>query len=469
MKSARVLLLDLNPGDGLCDPLRQILESSDQPEIDLYQESVAIDSLAFSYSELAKNALRFDPELIFITVSASLLDVAGAGFQAIRGQLPQIPIIAAAHAVAPDSVLELFRLGASDFITPPLRAIDILPRMWRLLGHTRRLATSVHALKEKLGLRQLVGESPAFVSEVQKFPLVAKSDASVLIFGETGTGKELCARAIHYLSPRANKPFVPINCGAIPIELVENELFGHEREAFTGASSSRLGLIHESDGGTLFLDEIDCLPLLAQVKLSRFLQEKEYRPLGSMKLHRADVRVISATNIDLLEAVRQGKLRQDLYYRLNIVPVSLPPLRERKDDIPVLARNFLAKYAIRFNKAAIDFSSAALQMLMSYEWPGNVRELEHVVERALVFSEDEIIHGSSIVLSNATGTPREESFQEAKARVVSQFERRYIRELLVAHRGNITKAAQAAHKNRRAFWQLIRKHKIDVTSLKATG
>jgi DNA-binding NtrC family response regulator len=469
MKSARVLLLDLNPRDGLCDPLRQILESSGQPEIELYQESVAIDSLAFSYRDLAKDALRFDPELIFITVSASLLEVAGAGFQAIKAQLPQIPIIAAADAVAPDSVLELLRLGASDFITPPLRAIDILPRMWRLLGHRRRLGTSVHALKEKLGLRQLVGESPAFVSEVQKFPLVAKSDASVLISGETGTGKELCARAIHYLSPRANKPFVPINCGAIPVELVENELFGHEREAFTGANSSRLGLIHESDGGTLFLDEIDCLPLLAQVKLSRFLQEKEYRPLGSMKLRRADVRVISATNIDLLDAVRQGKLRQDLYYRLNIVPVSLPPLRERKEDILLLSRHFLAKYAARFNKPAVDFSPAALQTLMSYDWPGNVRELEHVVERALVFSEDEIIQAGNILLSNATATPRDESFQEAKARVVAQFERRYIRELLIAHRGNITKAAQAAHKNRRAFWQLIRKHKIDVASLKATG
>ena len=220
-------------------------------------------------------------------------------------------------------------------------------------------------------------------------------------------------------------------------------------------------------GRVLVADEF--LPLLAQVKLSRFLQEKEYRPLGSMRLRHADVRVIAATNVDLQDAVRQGKLRQDLYYRLNIVPVALPPLRERKEDIPLLARHFLAKYAARFNKQTIDFSSSALQTLMSYEWPGNIRELEHVVERALVFSEDEIIHSSHIVLSNARATLAEESFQEAKARVVAQFERRYIREILVAHGGNITKAAQAAHKNRRAFWQLIRKHKIDVASLKATG
>src|SRR5262249_20579284 len=266
MKSARVLVLDLNTRDGLGAALRLILESSDQPEIKVHQQSIAIDSPAFSRSELAKITPHFEPELIFITVSASPLTNAAAVFQTIKTELPEIPVIAAADAVRTDSVLELLKLGASDFITPPLKAIDILPRVWRLLRYRQRLATSVYALKERLGLKQLIGESPVFVSEVQKFPLVAKSDASVLIFGETGTGKELCARAIHYLSPRANKPFVPINCGAIPVELVENELFGHRREAFTGASSSRFGLIHESDGGTLFLDEIDCLPLLAQVK-----------------------------------------------------------------------------------------------------------------------------------------------------------------------------------------------------------
>jgi len=321
--------------------------------------------------------------------------------------------------------------------------------------------TVTQTLKEKLGLQQLVGESPAFLAEMKKLRAVARCDVNVLISGETGTGKELCARAIHYLSPRTHKPFIPVNCGAIPAELVENELFGHERGAFTDASTSQCGLIHEAEGGTLFLDEIDCLPALAQVKLLRFLQEKEYRRLGSTKTYQADVRIITATNSGLEETVRTGKLRRDLYYRLNVLLLTLPPLRERREDIPRLARHFLAKYAAEFNKQVTDFSADAIPALVVYEWPGNVRELEHIVEQAVVLSEQEVIHKADIVLPRVETPPHQGSFREAKAKVIAQFERTYIQELLLAYQGNITKAAQAAQKNRRAFWQLMHKHHID--------
>ncbi len=342
-------------------------------------------------------------------------------------------------------------------------------RTLRLRKQVPESETVTQTLKEKLGLRQLIGESPAFLAEISKISAVARCDVSVLISGETGTGKEVCARAIHYLSPRAHNPFVPVNCGAIPAELVENELFGHERGAFTDASTSQCGLIHEAEGGTLFLDEIDCLPLLAQVKLLRFLQERQYRPLGSAKTQEADVRVIAATNIDLGEAIRAGRLRQDLYYRLNILPLTLPPLRERREDIPLLARHFLAKYAAEFNKQVTDFSPDAIPALVLYEWPGNVRELEHIVERAVVLSEQAVIRKADIVLPHMETPACQDSFQEAKAKVIARFEKTYIQDLLRAYQGNITRAAQAARKNRRAFWQLLRKHRIDVDSFKISA
>ncbi|HJP91733.1 MAG TPA: sigma-54 dependent transcriptional regulator [Pyrinomonadaceae bacterium] len=324
------------------------------------------------------------------------------------------------------------------------------------------------ALTEKLGLQQLIGASSAFVAETSKIPVVARSEISVLISGETGTGKEMVGRAIHYLSPRAGKPFIPVNCGAIPVELLENELFGHERGAFTGAQASRDGLIQEAEKGTLFLDEVDCLPLLAQVKLLRFLQEKEYRPLGSTKVIKGDVRIIAASNANLEQAVAAGTLRRDLYYRLNVVPIVLPPLRDRSIDILLLARHFLAVYAARLNSLATDFSPEAERKLMLYSWPGNVRELEHVIERLVVLCNEKTIQASHIVFPGENNQLGELSFQEMKANVIAKFETNYIENLLVAYRGNISKAAQAAQKERRTFWQLVRKHKIDVEKFKVT-
>jgi len=322
-------------------------------------------------------------------------------------------------------------------------------------------------LKERIGLRNLIGNSSVFLQETKKIPLVAGTDATVLISGETGTGKELCARAVHYLSPRADKPFVPVNCGAIPVELVENELFGHERGAYTGAHVAHAGLLKQAEGGTLFLDEIDWLPHLAQVKLLRFLQEKEYRPLGSTAVCSANVRIIAASNTDFRASIATGKLRADLFYRLNVITLNLPALRERPEDIPLLVRYFLQKYAREFDKQMIEISPEVMQALTLHHWPGNVRELEYVIKRAVILRENGVVRTGDLDLPN-NGSNGAKSFREAKAIVLKQFERAYIQALLLAHRGNITRAAQAARKNRRAFWELIRKHSIDARSFRSS-
>jgi len=322
-------------------------------------------------------------------------------------------------------------------------------------------------IRTKPELRRLIGESSAFVNLIEKIPQIANCDANVLITGETGTGKELYARAIHYCSSRAGRPFMPVNCGAIPADLVENELFGHERGAFTSAVTLQTGLVEEANGGTLFLDEVDCLPTFAQVKLLRFLQEKEYRPLGSARMRHANVRVIAASNVNLEEAVGNGKVRQDLFYRLNIISLMLPPLRERLEDIPLLARHFLEKYSREMNKEPPDLQSDALQIMMAHGWPGNVRELEHAIERVTVWCNGPVIRGSDLNLVLPTVMPRQ-SLQEAKASQVARFEKSYIQGVLRACRGNISKAARLAQKNRRAFWQLIQKHHIDVESFKSS-
>lgn len=319
---------------------------------------------------------------------------------------------------------------------------------------------SLDTLKEKVGLQRLIGESRVFRDVVGKIPRLARCNACVLIAGETGTGKEMCARAIHYLSPRAHQPFVPVNCGAIPGELIENELFGHERGAYTDATRTQPGLIREADGGSLFLDEIDSLPLVAQVKLLRFLQEKEYRPLGSSKSVVADVRIIAATNANLNDSLKAGRLRQDLFYRLNVIALTLPPLRDRREDIPSLARHFLRKYAAEFDSPATNFSDRSLQLLLAYDWPGNVRELENLIARSVAMTDRELIEPDDLELPNQNATPapaQAPSLREAKA----QFERNYIENLLLLHDGNITRAAVTARKDRRAFWELMRKHKID--------
>jgi two-component system, NtrC family, response regulator GlrR len=318
----------------------------------------------------------------------------------------------------------------------------------------------VTQLRSTLGLDHIIGESPVFVALLTQIASIAKHDVCVLILGETGTGKEVFARAIHYCGQRSGKPFIPVNCGAIPIDLLENEFFGHESGAFTSANCSRRGILREADGGTLFLDEVDCLPPFAQVKLLRFLQDGQFRPLGSASACSADVRVVAASNANFKEILESGRLRKDLYYRLNVLSMQLPSLREREGDIVLLARHFLAKYAEKFKVQAREFSAAALQKLMCHQWPGNVRELENVIQRTVVLAEHAIIGPDDIPIGHKESKLEDQTFQQLKAKAIDQFEQSYVRRLLLIHEGNITKAAQAAGKDRRAFWELMRKHNI---------
>jgi DNA-binding NtrC family response regulator len=369
-------------------------------------------------------------------------------------------IVAVEDECAAEGLIGLLDRGACDFLLSPFDAARVYPRVLRLLHHNGEEDAAAGELKAKLGLKMLVGQSPLLVAELQKIPMMARCDATALITGETGTGKELCARAIHYCSGRSAKPFVSVNCGAIPCDLVENELFGHETGAFTGATTSSSGLVHEAEGGTLFLDEVDSLPLLAQVKLLRLLQEKEYRRLGSRKTCTANVRVVAAANCRLEEAVREKRFRQDLFYRLSMMTISLPPLRERIGDITLLATHFARKYAQEFGKSPKRLSNSALQRLLGYHWPGNVRELENLMARSVMLVEASVLDAHDLPLAQGGPSLTANSFRELKATVVAQFEQRYLTELLTAFDGNISKAAQAAHKNRRAFWELMRKHHI---------
>jgi two-component system response regulator GlrR len=465
MKRPKILLLNLNPTGRLGGELRNILESSfNLEEVKFWQRNEDDSAMTLCGKELAEVIPRSHASVIFVIQSADLLKHTRHLFHSLK-KLLTVPLVVVVDECELEEMFAWVRQVAADFLTKPLKEIDVLPRVWRLIGQSSESDAMVMRLKKQLGLRQLVGESELFLAEIEKIPLVAKYDASILITGETGTGKELCARAIHYLSPRSGRSFLPVNCGAIPGELVENELFGHASGAYTGAKTAQPGLIQEANGGTLFLDEVDCLPLMAQVKLLRFLQEKEYRPLGSTKTSKADLRVIAATNIDCEAAVREGKLRQDLYYRLNVIPLSLPALRQRREDIPLLANHFLIKYAKEFDKQVTGFSPDAIRKLIFYDWPGNVRELEHVIMGAVVLSAQPTICAANIAISGEA-SPVLESFQQAKNRMVEEFEKTYIKGLLLSHHGNISGAAKAAQKNRRAFWELIRKHHISVQRLK---
>ena len=465
MEAAKVLCLDLDSESGPARALRDILESCPNRPIHVGHELIGPATDAVSMGEIHQEISRFQPSMLFVLFSSASAKQATALIEDLNKAWCKVPIIAVIEGNKPEEIEELLRVGVADFVIPPLKAMDILPRLWRLIGQESQGDVLKGTLKEKLGLRQLrelVGECPSFLAEMEKIPAIAKCDASVLISGETGTGKELFARAIHYLSLRASRPFIPFTCGAVPVELVENELFGHTQGAFTSANASRSGLIREGEGGSLFLDEIDCLPLAAQTKLSRFLEAREYRQLGSTKVQRADVRVLSATNIDLEPAIKERRFRQDLYYRLNVIPVRLPPLRHRREDIPLLARHFLGKYSAAVGKHLRDLSPEAMARLLDHDWPGNLRELKHVIERAVIFSSGSVIQGGDIALEHPKSTSQDQSFRALKSMVVAQFEKDYIEELLQIHGGSVSKAARAAKKNRRAFWELIRKHQVDV-------
>ncbi|HLJ14265.1 MAG TPA: sigma 54-interacting transcriptional regulator [Bryobacteraceae bacterium] len=309
----------------------------------------------------------------------------------------------------------------------------------------------------------LVGESECLLQLIARLPRLAGSDATCLISGETGTGKELFARAIHYISKRRSKPFVAANCGAVPDHLFENELFGHVRGAYTDASHAEVGLVALAEQGTLFLDEVDTLSPSAQVKLLRFLQDHEYRPLGSSCTIRADVRIVAATNAELRQSVEQRMFREDLFHRLNVLNLEIPPLRERVGDIPILANYFVVKYASQYGRDVVGLTSSAIAGLLNYRWPGNVRELEGVIQRAVILSSSRFLESVNLEIPVPTEPQSysETTFQSAKQRAIHKFESEYLSTLLATHDGNVSRAAKAAGKERRSFQRLLQKHSME--------
>ncbi len=309
----------------------------------------------------------------------------------LRGIDDNLPIIVVARSKSLDYAVGAMRAGAYDYLPLPVDGEKLrhsVRNAIRLYGLTKRVFLLESQMGWRGGLDNIIGHSAPMQEIFSMITMVAKSNATVLITGESGTGKELVARAVHNHSPRRNKIFLDINCGAIPRELLENELFGHERGAYTGADRRYVGSCERADGGTLFLDEISEMDPLLQVKLLRFLQERSFMRVGGNDAIKVDVRIITATNRDIQKEVEEGRFREDLLYRLNVVPIHIPPLRDRKEDIPLLAKHFLDKYSSKNEKIFLDFAPQALDAMMGYDWPGNVRELENAVERIVVLNND---------------------------------------------------------------------------------
>jgi DNA-binding NtrC family response regulator len=385
--------------------------------------------------------------------------------QALRSRWRNTPLVGifGEDAIGCESLRNALSQGLDDFICTPVRLTELLARLDRLLGQVATPSTNpaIQAFKLQHQLENLLGESEIFADVVRKIPLLATVDATVLITGETGTGKELVARGLHYSGHRRNGPFVPCNCGALPDHLLENELFGHVPGAYTDARTEQKGLLAIADGGTLFLDEIEGLSLNAQVKLLRLLQDREYRPLGSAQTQHADIRIIGATNVRLPELLKQKLFREDLFHRLNVLQLNVPPLRERTGDVAELALAFLHRLRKQMNRPALKFSEEAFNALLSYTWPGNVRELESVVQRAVVLAISNNIELADLELPmsesrKVAGT----NFGSAKRQAINGFEREYLVQLLEESDGNVSRAAKNAGKDRRSFQRLLRKHNI---------
>ncbi|EMK0754209.1 two-component system response regulator GlrR [Providencia rettgeri] len=377
-------------------------------------------------------------------------------FDEIQKAHPNMPvIILTAHGSIPDAVAATQR-GVFSFLTKPVdkdalyKAID------------EALALSSTPISDEEWSSGIVTRSPLMIRLLEQAHMVAQSDVSVLINGQSGTGKEVLAQAIHKASPRARKPFIAINCGALPEQLLESELFGHAKGAFTGAVSNCEGLFFAASGGTLFLDEIGDMPMPLQVKLLRVLQERKVRPLGSNRDLDIDVRILSATHRDLPKAMEKNEFREDLYYRLNVVNLRIPALNERSEDIPLLANHLLRESASRHKPFVRSFSSDAMKCLITASWPGNVRQLVNVIEQCVALTTSPVI--SEALVSQAlqgenTALP---TFVEAR----NQFELNYLRKLLQMTKGNVTQAARMAGRNRTEFYKLLGRHDLEANDFK---
>lgn len=362
--------------------------------------------------------------------------------QNIQKAAPSTPVVVITAFGTVESAVAAMRTGAADYLIKPVQFEDVLVRVRRALevGELRR---DQHIMTEQLAsqstFHNLIGESPAVVKIFDLVRKLSTVRSSVLIVGESGTGKELFARAIHYNGITREKPFVAVNCGAIPENLIESELFGHRRGAFTGAIKDRIGYFEAAAGGTLFLDEISTLPLSVQASLLRVLEERVVVPVGDTRPRPVDLRIVAASNQDLAQLCKQGKFREDLLYRLDVVRLTLPPLRQRQQDIPILVQHFLDKYTGEMNKKVLGVTNGAMRAMLTHEWPGNVRELENVIERAVIFAEGRKIEVDDLPFVTGPGNDAEgEDLKDA----LTQFERQHIIYSLRRHRYDKTETAK---------------------------
>jgi two-component system response regulator GlrR len=406
--------------------------------------------------ELAR-AEAFDVALL----DYKLADKNGIALMADLLQLnPEMPVIILTAYGTIKGAVEAMKKGAYGYIAKPFDYDELLLQIRNCTeksGLSKEVRRLRHLVEERYGFENIIGKSEAIAKLIEQVAQAAQVDSFVYISGESGTGKELVAKSLHLASSRKNGPFVAVNCAAIPETLLESELFGYEKGAFTGATQSRKGLLSQAEGGTFFLDEISEMPLTMQAKLLRVLSEMVFYPLGSNRTVKVDTRLVAASNKNLEEEVKQGRFREDLFYRIHVIHLKVPPLRERKEDIPLLARHFFRKYAEKMKKEAIGFSQGAFQKLMAYDWPGNVRELENCVESAVAMTNKKVIPEDLVLQSKASSPSGPMAFKDAK----TEFERQYLAHLMEITEGNVSQAAKLAGKYRADLYELLKKHDID--------
>ncbi|OGA44933.1 MAG: two-component system response regulator GlrR [Betaproteobacteria bacterium RIFCSPLOWO2_12_FULL_62_13] len=446
---------------GKTAPHTNILVVDDDPDLlRLMQIRLSAAGYAVTTADSAERALAqltvARPQLVVTDLRMSGMDGI-ALFEAIHAENPALPvIILTAHGTIPEAVAAVKR-GVFGYLTKPFEAKVLLAEIERALALAGVSQPAESGGDDQAWCKDIITRNPAMQDMLAKARLVADSDASVLIYGESGTGKELLARAIHDASPRRDRPFVAINCGAIPEQLLESELFGHVKGSFTGATRDHKGLFLTADRGTLFLDEIGDMPLALQVKLLRTLQERHVRPVGSTQTFDMDVRVISATHRNLEAEMAAGNFRDDLFYRLNVVALTLPPLAERREDIPLLANHFLGLLVEKYKKTINGFAPEAMELLVGAAWPGNVRQLYNVVEQSVALCTAPLIPVSWVQQAIQHQQSEFASFEDAR----KKFERDYLAQLLKITDGNVTQAARLAKRNRTEFYKLLQRHQLD--------
>ncbi|MBV8773886.1 MAG: sigma-54-dependent Fis family transcriptional regulator [Deltaproteobacteria bacterium] len=409
----------------------------------------------------------FEGEKIDLAILDLNLGSGGSGLDLlgrIRDLDPEVMGIIVTAYASIDSAIQALRKGAYDYITKPfandhLKAVVRNALAQKALFHENRFLR--RELHEKYRFENIIGTCDAIQQVFRMMEKVARTDASVLIMGESGSGKELIARALHENSERASKRFLPINCGALPENLLESELFGYKRGAFTGAMQDKIGLLKAADKGTVLFDEIGDMPLTLQVKLLRALQERECYPLGSNEPVKFDVRVISATNKDLAKEVSEGRFREELLYRINVISIRLPALRERKDDITLLADHFLRKYEKPLGRSPMRFSKGAMRLLMNYRWPGNVRELENTIERAAILAETDVIHTHDLPEKLHDALPANGNASDTPGMTLEELEREHMRRVLNQVNGDKVKAAQVLGIHLSTLYRKVQRYRLD--------